>query len=174
MATILFVRHAQPDWAFADARGLKGSARDLVGLTALGVAQAEASANDARLEGAALILSSPYTRALHTAAVISRVQHALVQVEYDLREWVADTSDACDTFEGIRALAADFRLHAGVHPEGDPRLWEPLASLRARVLGVLTRYADYGKLIVVSHEMAIGSVTGVNEIEFAALVEWST
>ena len=172
MASIVFVRHAQPDWPFADARGLKGSARDLIGLTALGVAQAEATAGDDRLEGAALILSSPYTRALHTAAVISRVRHALVQVEYDLREWVADTSEACDTFEGFRALAADFRLHAGVHPQDDPRLWEPLSSLKTRVLGVLDRYADYGKLIVVSHEMAINSVTGVPETEFGGIVEW--
>lgn len=174
MAQILFVRHAQPDWPFADARGLKGSARDLVGLTPLGVAQAESTAGDARLEGAALILSSPYTRALHTAAVISRVRHALVVVEYDLREWVPDVTNECDTFAAIRALAEDFRLHAGAHPDGQVRVWETISSLRTRVQGVLAGYADYGKIIVVSHEMAIGSLTGVNEIEFAGIVEWNT
>lgn len=172
MAHVVFVRHAQPDWPFADAHGLKGSARDLVGLTVHGVSQAEATAGDARLEGAALILSSPYTRALHTAAVISRVRQTLVLVEYDLREWVPDATRECDSFAAIRALAEDFRLHMGEYPDGETRVWETRSSLRARVRGVLGRYADYGKLIVVSHEMAIGSLTGVDDIDFAGIVEW--
>jgi broad specificity phosphatase PhoE len=174
VASILFVRHGQPDWPFADERSLKGAARDLVGLTARGVSQAEATAVDSRLEGAELILTSPYTRALHTAAIISRFRGLHVCVEYDLREWVPDVTGDCDSFAVIRVLAEDFRMHAGEYPDGETRVWETRSSLRARILGVLERYASFGKLIVVSHEMAIGSVTGVNEIEFAGILEWQT
>lgn len=127
----MFVRHGQPDWPFADERELKGAARDLVGLTPKGVSQAEATATNRLLEGAELILTSPYTRALHTAAIISRFQGLHVQVEYDLREWVPDVTGHCDSFAVIRALAEDFRLHAGEYPEGETRVWETHSSLRA-------------------------------------------
>ena len=174
MAQIVFVRHAQPDWPFADARELRGAARDLVGLTALGVSQSEAIAVNAHLEGAELILSSPYTRALQTAAIISRFRDLHLSVEYDLREWVPDETGECDSFAAIRALAEDFRLHAGEYPDGETRVWETRSSLRARVQGVLSRFAAHRKVVVVSHEMAIGSVTGAAEIEFAGIVEWNT
>jgi broad specificity phosphatase PhoE len=172
VASILFVRHGQPDWPFADERGLHGAARDLVGLTPRGVSQAEDIATNALLEGAELILTSPYTRALHTAAIISRCRGLRIQVEYDLREWVPDMTGICDSFAVIRALAEDFRLHAGEYPDGESRVWETLSSLRTRVHGVLERFEAWNKIIVVSHEMAIGSVTGVNEIEFGSLLEW--
>ncbi len=144
----------------------------MTGLTLTGVSQAEAVALDSRLKGAELILTSPYTRALHTAAVISRCLGFHVSVEYDLREWVPDRTGDCDSFAVIRALAEDFRLHAGEYPDGETRVWETLSSLRTRVHGVLERYTALKKIIVVSHEMAIGSVTGVNEIEFAGILEW--
>jgi broad specificity phosphatase PhoE len=71
MALILFVRHGQPDWLFADRLGLRGAQRNLMCLTARGVSQVEGMAVNPLLEGAELILSSPYTRALHSAAIIS-------------------------------------------------------------------------------------------------------
>jgi broad specificity phosphatase PhoE len=172
VASIQFVRHAQPDWPFADLRGLRGASRDLVGLTPTGVMQAESIATNAVLGGAELILTSPYTRALHTAAIISRCLELRILVEYDLREWVPDLTADCDSFAIIQALAVDFRLHAGEYPDGETRVWETLSSLRTRVHGVLERYAPMKKIIVVSHEMAIGSVTGVNEIAFAGILEW--
>ncbi len=172
MASIVFVRHAQPDWPFADEYGLRGASRDFIGLTPRGVSQAEEVALDSRLEGAELIVTSPYTRALHTAAVISRCLELRVSVEYDLREWIPDRTGDCDSFAVIRALAEDFRLHAGAYPDGETRVWETHSSLRTRVRGVLERYASQRKIIVVSHEMAIGSVTGAIEIEFAGILEW--
>lgn len=37
-----------------------------------------------------MILSSPYTRALQTAAILSRELNIDLQVEFDLREWQPD------------------------------------------------------------------------------------
>lgn len=174
MALILFVRHGQPDWPFADRLGLRGAQRDLVGLTARGVSQIEQTAVNVALEGAELILSSPYTRALHSAAIISRFRGLHVQVEHDLHEWIPDRTFSCEDFPEIRALADDFRRHGGEYPTGEERVWETISSVQSRVQGVLTRFDAYQKIVVVTHEMVIASITAVQEVEFAGIVEWQT
>jgi broad specificity phosphatase PhoE len=66
---------------------LKGHGRDLVPLTDNGIAQAKAAARDPRIGRSEIILSSPYTRALHTAAIVSMELGIDIKVEHDLREW---------------------------------------------------------------------------------------
>jgi hypothetical protein len=90
MALILIVRHGQPDWLFADRLGLRGAQRNLMCLTAREVSQVEGMAVNPLLEGAELILSGPYTRALHSAAIISQFRRLHVQVEHNLYEWIPD------------------------------------------------------------------------------------
>lgn len=70
--TIYLVRHGQPDWKAMNARALPGAANDLVPLTDVGARQAEQAAVSLKDTDATRILSSPMTRALQTAAVISR------------------------------------------------------------------------------------------------------
>ena len=48
--------------------------------------QAEAAARDPRLKNAEFIVSSPYTRALQTAQIISRETGLPVAVDLDLHE----------------------------------------------------------------------------------------
>ena len=74
---IIFIRHGECDKSGADERGFIGLGRDLAPLTAAGVAQAQAAAESPLLQGCQLILSSPYTRALQTAAIIADTAIAL-------------------------------------------------------------------------------------------------
>ena len=92
MMDLLLVRHGEPDYSDIDERGYIGHGRDLAKLTEKGVRQAERAAEDTRLQGAELILSSPYTRALQTASIISRITQIPLTVETDLHEWMPDLS----------------------------------------------------------------------------------
>lgn len=72
MTKLILIRHGGPDYNFVTERGFKGHGRDLAQLTLEGIQQAKTVAMDKRLQGAQLIISSPYTRALQTAAIISK------------------------------------------------------------------------------------------------------
>jgi len=49
--------------------------------------QAEAAARSGLLDGAQLIVSSPYTRCMQTAAIISRLRNLPLTVDIDLHEF---------------------------------------------------------------------------------------
>jgi uncharacterized phosphatase len=89
--TIFFlIRHGETDWSLNDMYQLKGEYRDLPSLTPIGIKQTVDLSKDIRLEKAEFILSSPYTRALQTAAILSKNINLDITVEYDLREWQPD------------------------------------------------------------------------------------
>jgi broad specificity phosphatase PhoE len=91
MTTFYLIRHAEPDWAFKNARNLRGALRDYVPLTASGMLQAEQIAEKHPcLQDSELIISSPFTRSMHTAAIINRQLALPFLVEYDLHEWIPD------------------------------------------------------------------------------------
>ena len=92
MTTFIFIRHGEPRYDEVIARGYKNQGYDLGKLTDRGVSQAEAVAKESILTGAQLIIASPYTRALQTAAIISRITQIPLVVENDLHEWMPDTS----------------------------------------------------------------------------------
>ena len=81
---LVLIRHGQPDYSEVTERKYIGHGRDLAKLTELGKEQAEKVSRDARLDGAEIILSSPYTRALQTAAIISKNTGIPIEVETHL------------------------------------------------------------------------------------------
>lgn len=83
MATLYLVRHGQPDYSGLQERGMFGFGRDLAPLSPLGIQQAEKSAKDPRLKQAERIVSSPYTRALQTAQIISLRPGEIVECVYE-------------------------------------------------------------------------------------------
>ena len=85
-----FVRHGQTDYSERNAKIYQGFGVNLAPLTEEGVRQIEETARDPRLKGADLILSSPYTRALQTAAILSKALMAPIAVETGLHEWLAN------------------------------------------------------------------------------------
>jgi len=164
MTAIYLVRHGEADYDQVRERRWPGSMADLAPLTPRGYQQAAAAA--AQLAGvrAVKLVSSPFTRAMHTASVIGRHVGLPVEVELDLHEWLPDGTFSWREHAEVRALFADFESSGGEWPDGERRPWEPLSSVRRRSSGALGRTAgsvgDSGSLIAVCHEMVIRSVTG--------------
>ena len=94
-----FVRHGKTDYSARNTLIYQGFGVQLSPLSAEGVAQIERAALDGRLAGARLILTSPYTRAVQTAAILSRALDAPVVVETALHEWLANRAYAYDADE---------------------------------------------------------------------------
>lgn len=170
---IVFIRHGEPDKAQPDARGFIGQGRDLAPLTDLGIAQAKQAAASPLLDGCQLIVSSPYTRALQTAAVISRKTGLDIRVEIDLHEFIPDKTFRLRGEEENKLLHRDFMHCRGEYPPGERRRWETIPEIISRTKPVLDKYADLGyeKIAVVAHGGVIRRYTGVGLIAHGDVCE---
>ena len=136
-----------------------------------GLKQAEEAAGDSRLLDADMIICSPYTRALQTAAIISRKIDKEIIVEPELHEWIVDKTNSITSSEEVATLGKEFQDYKGVYPEGQEMRWESLASLRERIKRVADKYADYGKVIIVGHGMAFRVLKYIENIAPGEIVE---
>ena len=142
---IVFIRHGECDKSGADERGFIGLGRDLAPLTARGIEQAQAAAESPLLSGCQLILSSPYTRALQTAAIIAGRTGLELRVELDLHELIPDKTFQVRGEAEAVALHEDFKRCHGVCPPGENRRWETLEELVRRTRPVLDRLSAMKK-----------------------------
>lgn len=171
MAQFFLVRHGEPDYSFCDERGYIGHGRDLAPLSEKGIAQALKTASDTRIKDAEIIVSSPYTRALQTAAIISQKTNIDIKVEMDLHEWMPDLTFQFSKSEESFELNMDFNKHKGIYPAEEKRRWEDLESLRRRVKKVTDKYAHYNKVIMVCHGMVIRTIAYAEKIAPGEIVE---
>ncbi|WNQ14114.1 histidine phosphatase family protein [Paenibacillus aurantius] len=122
MTTFYLIRHGEADWAFKEERNLQHALRDFVPLTERGVQQAEQVLScHPHLQDCELILSSPYTRALQTSAIINRSLSLPIKVEYDLHEWTPDNWQAASV-EELMELWEAYRKHNGLHPAHERKI----------------------------------------------------
>lgn len=163
---IVFIRHGEPDKTPVDERGFIGQGRDMAPLSERGRKQAEDISFSPLLEGSQIIVSSPYTRALQTAAMISKNTGLDLYVEVDLHEFIPDKSFQVKGEEENKALHEDFMHCKGEYPEGETRRWETITEIINRSKPVLNKYVDQGyeKIIVVAHGGVIRRYTGVSVI----------
>lgn len=163
MPNVFLVRHGEPDGSQIDAEGWWGAVRDLASLTADGVEQAKAVGRELRQVGANRIVASPMTRALQTASLIAaETQLPLTAVEFDLREWLPDSTLSWRSLADVMVQANDFEECQGEWPPGETRLWEPNSAVRRRALAALQRQAadDPEPFIAVCHGGVIRALTG--------------
>ena len=163
MTTFHLIRHGEPDWNMTITRRMHPCRHDFVPLTPVGLREAEEVSLDSTIRNATLILSSPYTRALQTAAIISRNTGIPINVEYDLYERLPDRSFSVDSAKELHRLCREWEECKGDPSASPDARWEPVDSIRNRVLGVLEGYLTLTEVIVVFHELAIRSVIGVEE-----------
>ena len=163
---IIFIRHGEPDKALVDSRGFVGMGRDMAPLTKTGIKQAEEAALNPNLVGAQIILSSPYTRALQTAAIISKKIGIDITVEMDLHEFIPDKRFLVKGEIENESLHKDFIKHHGEYPLGETRNWETITEIINRSQPVLDKYLEkgYKKIIVVAHGGVIRRYTGISSI----------
>ena len=174
MQKIVFMRHSEPDYSFVRERNYIGHGIDLAQLTENGIQIAESASFDSRLDDAEIIVSSPYTRALQTAAIISKNRRLDIKVELDLHEWMPDLSFRCSSKEEASALARLCNECRGVCPPDSAVQFENLEDVFNRAKKALLRYGEYKKILVVTHGMVMCRFhfephipfCGISEIDF--------
>jgi broad specificity phosphatase PhoE len=167
---VVLVRHGEVDYAATDRfdpvyRGARG---DFAPLTAAGVEQVRATARGLALADP-VIVSSPYTRTVQTAAILACHFGTDFGVDPGLHDWLpvrrGDIGYASDVFtERIaeyRAWKATGDLPAG-------RTWETDEEMRARLAAAIQRHRTDAPLVLVTHEGVIRSVTGAPVIPLAS------
>ncbi len=162
MATFYFIRHGQMDTSMAGKKFYKGFAYNMMTLSEKGIEQIHEAAKDSRLRNAELAITSPYGRAMHSAAILSKELDIEMRVETDLHEWLADSvsygylpDDMAE--DSYRSLTENH----GHHPKGARCLWESADQMKERVMAVLDRYKDHRAVIVVCHGTLMQYVLGI-------------
>lgn len=173
MALLYLIRHGEADYSEMIEKGFWGFGRSFAPLSQKGVMQVEMTANDERLRSAQLIVSSPYTRALQTAAIISRETGLKICVDVDLHEWEPDKTNQYTTSEEAFELNQEFNLYKGVYPEGKNMKWETLDEMKSRMHRVADKYASYDKVIFVGHGMAFRTLAYIEKMNPAEIIECS-
>lgn len=171
MAIFYLIRHGEANYAEKNTKIYQGFGENLAPLTEKGVLQIKESAKDKRLTEANLILSSPYTRALQSAAILSKEIQQDIIVETDLHEWVANKNYCFEQDEIAAGNYKEFKACAGIYPADQPRDWEDYEGLQKRVLAVLERYKQYEKVVVVCHGTIIQSLTHGYRTQNGEIVE---
>lgn len=173
MTTFYFIRHGEMDRSMAGKKFYKDFAYNMVTLSEKGIRQIHEAAKDSRLQNADLIITSPYGRALHSAAILSKDLNVEMRVETDLHEWLADGTAyeflPNDTAEkSYKSLTEN----GGCHPEGELCLWESSEQMKERVMNVLDRYKDYHIVVVVCHGTLMQYVLGIEHPENGQIAEF--
>lgn len=157
-----FVRHGKTDYSEHNQKIYQGYGVNLASLAEKGKKQIKQTAKDERLQDADLIISSPYTRALQSAAILSRKLNVRLEVETDLHEWLANKNYMYEEDSKAELACAEYFSLNGDYPPGQDRNWESRQLMAERVCKVLEKYSQYDKVIVVGHSMMIQAVTGYN------------
>ena len=108
-----------------------------------------------------LIVSSPFTRALETALIVSKKINKEVVVEPLLHEWLPDI-DSLE--EAVYTITSNKNFK-----ENKPGKYEPIESCRERLLTVFEKYRDRN-ILFVAHARLFSSVLG-RELNFAEIAE---
>ena len=164
---IIFIRHGEPDYNTVDSRGFIGLGREFAPLTEKGIEQSELISKDPILKGGEIIISSPYTRALQTASIISKNIGLNIIVETDLHELIFDKTFRVKGAEEARNLNLDLIKYHGEHPTSERKKWETITEVTNRSKPIMDKYLNMGykKIIVVCHGGIIRRFTGEGKID---------
>ncbi|MCL2527166.1 MAG: phosphoglycerate mutase family protein [Defluviitaleaceae bacterium] len=171
MTKIIFVRHGEPDYTDVQSKNYAGHGTNFAHLTEEGIKQAEDVSQDKRLDGAQIIIASPYTRALQTAAIISKNRNLDIKVELDLHEWHPDLTFQNSTYEDMKKADKLCAENKGVCPKDCEVAFENFEDVFLRVKNTLLKYNDYSKVIVVAHGVVIRQFTDNPSIPFCGIRE---
>lgn len=161
---LILIRHGEPDYSEVTERHYIGHGRSLAKLTELGKEQAERVSKDDRLRGADIILASPYTRALQTAAIISKNTGIPIEVEIDLLEWMPDLTFMFDGPENFPEIDAEMKKYGGEWNPECKYQWESLSSVGKRAFAAVKKHLDCKKVIVVAHGIVMRQFVYMEEV----------
>ena len=171
MVKIVFMRHSEPDYSFVRERKYIGHGLDLGQLTEHGIQIAEQASLDNRLDGAEIIVSSPYTRALQTAAILSKNRQLDIKVELGLHEWMPDLTFQYSTYQEAVKAAELFKEYKGIRPDDSEIRYESADEVFNRAKEALLKYTGYNKIIAVAHGMVIERFVPARAIPYCGIFE---
>ncbi len=166
------IRHGKTDYSERNTKIYQGFGVNFAPLSAVGVQEIKDTAKDVRLRTAEIILSSPYTRALQTAAILSKVLRLDIVVETDLHEWMANKHYIYESDERAEANYKEYIELSGKYPVDITKGWEDSKTLRNRALAVLGRYKQHHNVIVACHGMLIQSIVCNRKPDNGEIVEF--
>lgn len=160
---VILIRHGEARYDEVRIRKYPNQGFDLGKLSDLGVSQAEKVSKDERLLDAELIISSPYTRALQTAAIISKNTNIKLTVENDLHEWMPDVDFTSSPLVG--EAYNDYIKNRGLDTPNKIINWETYENLKKRTHNALKPYINkYKKVIVVCHGIVMTTFTHFDDL----------
>lgn len=171
MQKIVFMRHSEPDYSMVEERKFIGHGIDLAQLTENGIQIAEKASMDSRLDGADIIVSSPYTRALQTAAIVSKNRNLDIKIELDLHEWMSDLSFQYTSKKQASKINRLCIEHKGVCPDNSEIKYENYEDVFNRAKKALLKYSSYKKIIVVTHGIVMRRFVPETDIPFCGIAE---
>lgn len=158
MTKFILIRHGLPDYSSVIDCAFKGHGLDLAFLSSQGRQQAQEVAKKKELKDAEILLSSPYTRCMQTASIISNELNLPIIGEINLHEWISDLSynnDELKSFK-INYLKA---IEDYTNNQITSTDYESIYNVQIRVLKVLKKYLQYKKVLVVTHGAVMFSLT---------------
>ncbi len=160
MAIFYLVRHGKHDYDSVLGRNFIGHGLELAPLTDEGVNQAIECSKRLLKLNCDLIITSPYTRAMQTAAILSKELGLDLKVEIDLREHELDLTYQVKSFDELKRIAVEEQTCNNLGSSNTTYKWEAREAVKERALRVLEKYRTYNKVIVVTHGMVIHCLTG--------------
>lgn len=153
--------------------------REFASLSVKGISQILATASDARLKDAEIIVSAPYNSAIQTASIISKEINVKTIIELGLDEWMYDQTSQYDklqesTPKEILELSNDFDYYKSNKNREETRKIEDLFTFKNRIKNVINKYKNYNKVIIICDKMAIRALTYVKKIEHGKVIEYSS
>ena len=140
-------------------------------MTENGIVLAEEASSDKRFDDCEFIVSSPYTRALQTAAIISKNRQLDIKVELGLHEWMPDLTFGFSDKPHADKAYDMFMENKGQCPDDSDIKYESSDRLFDRAKKALLKYMDYSKIIVVSHGMLMHQFVAIQNIPFCGIHE---
>ncbi len=160
---VVLVRHGEVDRAALGEHGpvYTGARFDHVPLSHAGTVQAEQAAAALRSLRPQLILTSPYTRTLQTAAIISRNLDCRFTVDLRLHDWLpVRDGTMVISLALVQAKIREYERWAAGGPLPQERTWETPDEMRARLLSVIRAHRNAVPLVIVTHEAPVQAVIG--------------
>jgi len=159
MTKFILVKHGHTDYESVQNRGFKGQGLDFASLTEKKIKQVEDISYDERFIGSNKLISSPCTNAMQTAAIISEKHNLSINVELDLHDFIPDLkfnyTDRklyADNYQAARQQMKDDKKYHNIQHES-------IYDIEIRTLNVLKQYLIYNKVIVVTHDPVMFSLT---------------